>query len=124
MLARCRWRGVAALTAAIEDGMGANSDPSVSLTNPSVVNVASPGISKAGGVAVGGSVAVNVNWHDPRRRGRKRLPTVDGEGSYRPTDGRRHEIVQWLPWTTCMVSPASANTASSGVSCSITPSNS
>jgi hypothetical protein len=64
VLAGCQmpWPGVLGLTAAVEDGIGANSDPSVSITEPSVVNVARPGIGTAG---VDDAMGVKVNCHDP-----------------------------------------------------------
>ncbi|HXM41042.1 MAG TPA: hypothetical protein VN924_07305 [Bryobacteraceae bacterium] len=53
MLPACQmpWPGVLALTGVAEGGFGTNSEPSVSIAEPSVVNVASPGISTTGGVA-------------------------------------------------------------------------
>jgi hypothetical protein len=59
------WPGVADLSTA-EDEEGANSEPSVSITEPSEVNVARPGISAA---AVVGVVGVKVNCHDPVKDG-------------------------------------------------------
>jgi hypothetical protein len=61
------WPGVLGLiAAAVEDGIDANSDPSVSITEPSVVNVARPGIGTTVGVD---AVGVRVNCHDPAKDG-------------------------------------------------------
>lgn len=72
------WPGLLALpTVTVEDGTVANSDPSVSITEPSAVNVAKPGIPPAKGVGVdvtavtgiGVTPVVKVNCHEPAKDG-------------------------------------------------------
>ena len=71
VFANCQmpWPGVLGLVGVAEGELATNSEPSVSMTEPCVVNVASPGISAIGGVDVGGVVGVKVNCHDPAKLG-------------------------------------------------------
>jgi hypothetical protein len=63
------WPGVPTVeTGVVEAGLIANSEPSVSMTEPSEVNVARPGIGTTG-VPVCGKMGVKVNCHDPVKPG-------------------------------------------------------